>query len=99
MSCHEASCATSRVAEPLINEPPGDQKTHNRFAGARVERDEHIVLVSFGMPFSQSFILAPPADALNPDEYKIWRDTIFPHGGPDNYIDHLCQRNIVNQKA
>lgn len=26
---------------------------------------------------------------LNPNGYKEWRDTIFPMGGPDNYIDYL----------
>lgn len=26
---------------------------------------------------------------LNPNEYKHWRDAIFPYGGPDNYIDFL----------
>lgn len=30
-------------------------------------------------------------EVLNPDEYKHWRDTIFPHGGPDNYIDYLLE--------
>ena len=33
---------------------------------------------------------APPEEALNPDAYKVWRDTIFPYGGPTNYIDYLC---------
>lgn len=28
---------------------------------------------------------------LVPNEYKHWRDTIFPHGGPDNYIDYLVE--------
>lgn len=26
---------------------------------------------------------------LNPKAYKDWRDSIFPFGGPDNYIDYL----------
>lgn len=30
-----------------------------------------------------------PVDVLIPDEYKKWRDTIFPYGGPENYIDYL----------
>lgn len=28
-------------------------------------------------------------EVLEPNQYKIWRDTIFPFGGPDNYIDYL----------
>jgi hypothetical protein len=31
----------------------------------------------------------PPPEALNPEAYRVWRDTIFPYGGPDNYIDYL----------
>lgn len=29
-----------------------------------------------------------PDEVLNPKNYKIWRDTIFPYGGPDNWIDY-----------
>ncbi len=32
-------------------------------------------------------------ELLNPDDYKDWRDRIFPHGGPDNYIDYLAELN------
>ena len=28
---------------------------------------------------------------LDPKQYKYWRDTIFPHGGPDSYIDYLVE--------
>jgi hypothetical protein len=35
----------------------------------------------------------PPPEALNPDAYKTWRDTVFPYGGPDNYIDYLQSIN------
>jgi len=30
-----------------------------------------------------------PTKALNSDEYKTWRDTIYPYGGPENYLDYL----------
>jgi hypothetical protein len=30
-------------------------------------------------------------EVLNPDKYKIWRDEIYPYGGPDNYIDFLLE--------
>lgn len=34
-----------------------------------------------------------PYILLNSEEYKHWRDVIFPHdfGGPDNYIDYLVK--------
>ena len=28
-------------------------------------------------------------DTLDPNNYKVWRDTIYPFGGADNYIDYL----------
>lgn len=34
---------------------------------------------------------APPLEALNPEKFKHWKDTIFPYGGPDNYIDYLVE--------
>lgn len=37
----------------------------------------------------------PPPEALNPAEYKKWRDTIFPYGGPDNYIDYLRDISVL----
>lgn len=30
---------------------------------------------------------APPQEVLDPERFKIWPDTVFPFGGPDNYID------------
>lgn len=38
---------------------------------------------------------APPAEALDPERFKEWRDTIFPNGGPDHYIDYLVSLNIL----
>ena len=38
---------------------------------------------------------APPAEALTPKKYKEWRDTIFPFGGPDNYIDYLLEIGLL----
>jgi hypothetical protein len=28
---------------------------------------------------------------LNNEEYKDWRDRIYPNGGPDNYIDYMVE--------
>jgi hypothetical protein len=28
-------------------------------------------------------------EVLLPAQYKNWKDTIYPYGGPDNYIDYL----------
>lgn len=36
-----------------------------------------------------------PAEALDPERYKTWRDTIFPYGGPDTYIDYLVSLNLL----
>lgn len=38
---------------------------------------------------------APPPEALNPEKYKHWRDTVYPYGGPDNYIDYLVEIGIL----
>lgn len=39
---------------------------------------------------------APPAEALDSEQYKVWRDTIYLiPGGPDNYLDHLVERGIL----
>lgn len=35
---------------------------------------------------------------LNPADYKNWRDTIFPDGGPDNYIDYLIEVGKLPKK-
>lgn len=40
---------------------------------------------------------APPMEALNPESYKNWRDTVYPYGGPDNYIDYLLSLNILRK--
>jgi hypothetical protein len=40
-------------------------------------------------------------ELLNPDDYKYWRDVIFPHGDdentPDNYIDYLIQKGKLKK--
>ena len=28
-------------------------------------------------------------EVLDPEKYKLWKDTIYPHGGPPDYIDYL----------
>jgi len=33
----------------------------------------------------------PPVEALNGESFKHWRDTVFPYGGPGNYIDYLVE--------
>jgi hypothetical protein len=38
---------------------------------------------------------APPAEAIDPAKFKHWRDTVFPYGGPDNYIDYLVSLHIL----
>lgn len=40
---------------------------------------------------------APPMEALNPESYKNWRDTVYPYGGPDNYIDYLVSLNLLSK--
>jgi hypothetical protein len=30
-----------------------------------------------------------PIQVLSPDEYKKWRDEIYPYGGPADYLDYL----------
>jgi hypothetical protein len=37
----------------------------------------------------------PPQEAITPENYKHWRDTIFPIGGPDNYIGYLVETGIL----
>lgn len=39
----------------------------------------------------------PPYQALDPAQYKLWRDTVFPYGGPDNYIDYLCETGVLRR--
>ncbi len=39
---------------------------------------------------------APPAEALDPEKYKHWRDTVYSfEGGPDNYIDYLVSIKLL----
>lgn len=38
---------------------------------------------------------APPAEALNPKDWKRWHDEVFPYGGPENYIDYLVEKKIL----
>lgn len=40
---------------------------------------------------------SPPIEALNPESYKNWRDTVYPDGGPDNYIDYLVSLNLLSK--
>jgi hypothetical protein len=35
---------------------------------------------------------------LETDRYKNWRDTVFPHGGPDNYIDYLVDIKLLRKQ-
>ncbi len=41
----------------------------------------------------------PPAEALDPERYKTWRDTVFPYGGPDNYLDYLVECGILKTQS
>jgi hypothetical protein len=34
---------------------------------------------------------SPPHEALDPEAFKVWRDTIFPSGGPESYIEYLVE--------
>jgi hypothetical protein len=36
---------------------------------------------------------APPVEALDPNSFKLWRDTVV--DGPDNYIDYLVAKGIL----
>ncbi len=36
-----------------------------------------------------------PMEVLSPDAYLEWRDTIFPYGGPDNYISYCLHKGIL----
>ena len=40
---------------------------------------------------------APPVEAITPEKYKHWVDTIFPFGGPDNYIDYLVSTGVLKK--
>jgi hypothetical protein len=38
---------------------------------------------------------ASPAEALDPEAFKRWRETIFPSGGPDSYIGYLQETGVL----
>jgi hypothetical protein len=38
---------------------------------------------------------APPPEALDPERFKVWRDTIFPNGGPSDYISYLQEVGVL----
>lgn len=38
---------------------------------------------------------APPEQALNPQKYKHWRDTIYSHGVADTYLEYLISLKIL----
>lgn len=38
---------------------------------------------------------APPAEALNPEKYKHWKNAVYPYGGADNFIDYLVELKIL----
>ena len=40
---------------------------------------------------------AAPTEAINSEAYKEWRDTAFPAGGPDNYIDYLVEVGVLKE--
>jgi len=37
-------------------------------------------------------------ELLLPEDYKKWRDEIFPWGGPENYIDYLLETKKLKPK-
>jgi hypothetical protein len=40
---------------------------------------------------------APPSEALDPEKYKVWRETIFPSGGPADYISYLQEVGMLRR--
>lgn len=36
-------------------------------------------------------------EILEPEQYKVWRDTIYPNGGPENYIDYLLSTGSLRK--
>jgi hypothetical protein len=40
---------------------------------------------------------APPTVALDPNEYKRWRDTIFPTGECDHYLEYLNAMGVLTR--
>jgi hypothetical protein len=39
----------------------------------------------------------PPTVALDPNEYKRWRDTIFPTGECDHYLEYLNAMGVLTR--
>lgn len=39
----------------------------------------------------------PPMEALDPEKYKYWKDTLYPYGGPPNYIDYLVETRLLRE--
>ncbi|CCD89878.1 protein of unknown function [Bradyrhizobium sp. ORS 285] len=42
---------------------------------------------------------SPPIEAMDPKKWKHWHETIFPSGGPDNYIDYLIEIGILKPQT
>lgn len=40
---------------------------------------------------------AVPDEAIDPKKYKVWRDTIYPAGGPDDYISYLLEIGVIKR--
>jgi hypothetical protein len=41
----------------------------------------------------------PPHEALDPASFRVRNDTVFPSGGPDNYIDYLEELNVLHRSV
>jgi hypothetical protein len=37
----------------------------------------------------------PPAEAIDPEQFKWWRDTIFPTGECDHYLEYLNAKGVL----
>lgn len=41
---------------------------------------------------------APPAEAMDPEKYKYWRDVLYAKPGtPDTYIDYLVETGVLRK--
>ena len=38
-------------------------------------------------------------ELLNPEDYKKWKNTLYPYGGPTNYIDYLIECGKLRPKG
>lgn len=38
-----------------------------------------------------------PFEAVDSERYLHWRDAVFPYGGPDDYVDYLCELSIIKR--